>query len=790
MTTAEETSTYVKGRPFVTIFRNEDTFYTVCRIRLQETNLPSYAEKELAVTGHFPKLLEGELYTFIGKLIEHPRFGVQFTAEQYEKELPKTKDGLITYLSSDLFEGIGQKTAAAIVDALGENAISRILDDESVLDGISQLSTQKRKTFVAALRTHEGMERVMIGLQQLGFGAQLSMKLFQQYREQTLEIIHENPYRLVSDIEGVGFFRADELGETLGMEADHPSRIRAGVFHALEVGSLQNGHVYSEERVVMHDSMNLLSRRGKVTGEQLAKAMQELVEEGLAVCEDDRWYLPSLYYAEVGFTTHATRLLQSEEESYSESEFLLSLGALEERAKIYYAESQQEAIQTALTSPLMVLTGGPGTGKTTVIKGIVELFAELHGISLNLADYKNKEEAFPVVLCAPTGRAAKRMSEATGLPASTIHRLLKWNGEATFDHNEDHPLDGKLLIVDEFSMVDMWLANQLFQSIPAGMKVVLVGDEDQLPSVGPGQVLADLIQADVLPTVQLTDIFRQENGSSIVTLAHEMKKGKLPTDIREKKGDRSFISCRTDQVNEAIQKVIGNAVAKGYPAKDIQVLAPMYRGTAGITALNESLQSLLNPPEKGKREIKFGDIVFRRGDKVLQLVNRPEDNVYNGDMGEVVAIHFAKETEQKTDMMTVSFDGVEVTYERKELIEMTHAYCCSIHKSQGSEFPIVVLPVVRGHARMLRRKLLYTAVTRSKQFLILCGELDAFSRGVTTEEDVVRQTSLVKRLRDRSSHNEAPLAADESFDLQAIDPMIGMENVTPYDFLNDDDTTV
>ncbi|MEH7748804.1 AAA family ATPase, partial [Neobacillus drentensis] len=422
-------------------------------------------------------------------------------------------------------------------------------------------------------------------------------------------------------------------------------------------------------------------------------------------------------------------------------------------------------------------------------------------------DYQKKGEPFPFLLAAPTGRAAKRMSESTGLPAVTIHRLLGFNGQEGFDRDDASPLEGKIIIVDETSMLDIWLANQLFKALPENIQVIMVGDEDQLPSVGPGQVLKDLLTSERIPTVRLTDIYRQAEGSSIIELAHEIKKGYLPADITIKQADRSFIKCSTTQVAQVVEKVAFNAKNKGYSAKDIQVLAPMYRGPAGIDRLNVLLQEIFNPNPDGKRkEIAFGEVKYRIGDKVLQLVNQPESNVFNGDIGEIISIIYAKENTEKQDMIYISFEGNEVEYTRQDLTQITHAYCCSVHKSQGSEFPIVILPVTRSYYRMLRRNLIYTAITRSKQSLILCGEVDALKMGVERADELSRQTTLCQKLQEsitatslvgkKNETNSAKenndldekigtvLSYQEEF-MQA-NPMVGMENVSPYDFMVND----
>ncbi|MFK2824461.1 ATP-dependent RecD-like DNA helicase [Bacillus sp. B190/17] len=782
---------YVKGRHLVTIFHNEENFYSVMRIRVTETN-DTYEEKEAVVTGYFPQIHEQEVYTFYGQFKEHPKFGRQFHARHAQKEIPQTKQGIMTYLSSGLFQGIGKKTAEMIVETLGEGAILKILDNPAVLEDVPRLTAEKAQKLHAALLEHQGLEQVMVALNQYGFGPQLSMKIYQAYQQQAIENIQKNPYQLVEDVEGIGFGRADELGAQVGIHGEHPDRLKAGILFTMEQQCMQEGHCYLEVEPLLKGVKALLEKSGKgqVAFEAIAKQLIALEEEGKVIGEEQRVFLPSLYFSEKGLVTNIGRLLEQTEyeDQFPESEFLLALGKLEERIGVQYAPSQKEAIQTALMSPVMLLTGGPGTGKTTVIKGIVELYSELHGCSLDHKSY-GKDEVFPIKLAAPTGRAAKRMAESTGLPAVTIHRLLGFNGQETMEEDEGREVRGRLLIVDETSMVDTWLAHQLFKALPDDMQVVLVGDEDQLPSVGPGQVLKDLLASGVIPTVKLTDIYRQEEGSSIIEMAHEIKNGLLPSELTKQQKDRSFIACRIQQIPDVVKQVVTSAIKKGFTAKDIQVLAPMYKGPAGIDRLNEILQEIFNAnPDGSRKQIDFGDVHYRIGDKVLQLVNQPEQNIFNGDIGEVVSIFFAKENTEKQDMVIVSYEGNEVTYTRQDLNQITHAFCCSIHKSQGSEFPIVILPVVKSYYRMLRRNLLYTAITRSKQFLILCGEEEAFRIGIERNDDLERKTSLkeklLKTLVDHVLDDETGdsiLLTEET--ITAIDPMIGMEDITPYDFL-------
>jgi exodeoxyribonuclease V alpha subunit len=768
----EEEEKFIKGKIITTIFHNEETLYSVARARILETT-ENTDEKEVAITGNFPFIQEEEVYTFFGTFKEHPRYGLQYQVHKFKKELPQTRNGIVLYLSSDLFKGIGKKTAEKIVDVLGEQAISKIMDDPEALERIPGIKKDKAKELYNTIMEHQGLEKVMGFLGQYNIGTATAIKIYQTYREETLEIVKKNPYQLIVDVDGIGFGRADEIGKAFGISGKHPDRIRAGCLYTLEKISLQDGHVYISEEQLIEQALTLLNNRdNEVTKDDISREIINLFEETRLVKEDGRVYLSSLYYAEKGFVASIQRMMSAEGElqSHPESEFLLQLGEIEEKHSVQYAPKQREAVQMALQSKIMLLTGGPGTGKTTVIKGIVEMYAALNGYSLEPKDYK-EGKAFPILLAAPTGRAAKRMSEATGLPASTIHRLLGWTREGVFQHDEENQIQGKLLIVDEFSMVDIWLANQLFKSLPSNMQVIIVGDEDQLPSVGPGQVLKDMLDSQEIPTVQLTEIYRQAEGSTIIQLAHCMKEGKLPTNIYEKQRDRTYFPCSSNQIVDIVKDICGRAQQRGYTARDIQVLAPMYRGNAGIDILNKSLQEVFNPKKEKARELVFGDATYRVKDKVLQLVNRPEDGVYNGDIGEIVSIFYAKENAEGQDMIVVAFDDIEVMYMRGDFNQMTHAYCCSIHKSQGSEFPIVIVPVVKGYYRMLRRNLLYTAITRGKKSLILCGEYEALEQGIQRLDDQ-RQTTLTEKLKGETSSGEWELEVEDD-----------LEDLSPYDFM-------
>ncbi|WP_088044365.1 ATP-dependent RecD-like DNA helicase [Bacillus sp. EAC] len=770
---------YIKGNVTTVIFYNAENFYTVAKVKVLNTNLPN-CEQEITITGNIPRMNEDETYTFKGIVKDHPRYGKQFQIASFEKELPSTKKGVIQYLSSDLFKGIGKRTAEKIVDHLGEAAINKILDNPDSLEGVPSLAKGKAKEIYETILSHQGLEKVMSFLSGYGIGTALSIKIYKTYNETTLDVIRTNPFKLIEDVDGIGFGRADEIGRAIGITGNHPDRIRAGCIYILEHLSMQDGHVYITQDQFIDETRQLLMKQDKELVEpvDISREMNRLIADGKLVIEDERIYLAALYYAEKGIVNSIQKLLSEAPDlgEMTDARFNKELTDLEAKMNVKYAPSQAEAIKKAMESPMMVLTGGPGTGKTTVIKGIVNLFSIIHDLSLDYHAYP-KDDPFPYLLAAPTGRAAKRMSEATGLPAVTIHRLLGWTREGEFSHHEDNPLKGKLLIIDEFSMVDVWLGNQLLKSIPQGCQVIFVGDEDQLPSVGPGQVLKDLLNSGTVPTVRLKDIYRQSEDSSIITLAHYIKDGTISEDIFQQRKDRSFIGCSSQQVVEVVKKVCENANKKGFPVRDIQVLAPMYRGPAGIDALNEGLQEVFNPKKEKQREMKFGETTFRTGDKVLQLVNVPENNVFNGDMGEIINIFFAKENVEQQDIIIVSFDGNEVTYARSDFSQLTLAYCCSIHKSQGSEFDIIVLPIVKSYYRMLRRNLIYTAVTRSKKFLILCGEQDALIQGIQRTDDGQRQTTLCMKLKGLDQ-NEILQSDDLPFALSDELP-----NLSPYDFM-------
>ncbi|UXR70662.1 ATP-dependent RecD-like DNA helicase [Staphylococcus sp. IVB6238] len=790
-------STYVKGEVIRILFQNTDNYYTVLKVDVADTN--GDFEDEVTVVGYFPDIVEDETYLFKGYVVQHARYGQQLKAETFQKELPQTKDAIIAYLSSSLFKGIGVKTAEAIVETLGEDAIHQILNDESCLSRVPKLSKDKQEQIAQQVYQNQESEQIMIRLNELGFGSKLAMDIYKFYQADTLKVLDNNPYQLVYDIKGVGFQKADQLAQQLGIHPLHQDRLRAGILYVVEETCLKNGHTYLPTDALIHAAIELLSKNQSEVIEEapMQECMTQLVEEQKLIAVDEVVAIPSLYYSELKSTQNLFKVANDKKSltKFDLSDIQLNIGEIEEMNEVSYATSQKEALECALQNKVMLLTGGPGTGKTTVIKGIVQLYAEMHGLSLDYDDY-DEGDAFPVVLAAPTGRASKRLHESTGLEAMTIHRLIGWNQETKPDDLLEHEIDARLIIIDEMSMVDTWLFHQFMNAVPKDAQVVLVGDEDQLPSVGPGQVFKDLIDADVLPRINLTEVYRQQDGSSIIDLAHRIKLGK-DVDITQRYHDRSFIPCQTHQIPEIVDKIVTNAVGKGYTMADIQVLAPMYRGSAGIQKLNQVLQNILNPKEDDDhREVAFGDVLFRTGDKVLQLVNRPDDNVFNGDIGEIIGIFWAKENALNKDVVIVDYEGNEITYMRSDLVELTHAYCTSIHKSQGSEFPIVIMPIVKQYYRMLQKPILYTGLTRAKQSLVFLGDAEAFNMGLQTQGQT-RLTQLYTFLTmyfkgdsesdaDGQADTEAATFVLTESNMYQVNPMINMGETTPYDFLEID----
>ncbi|WP_270743172.1 ATP-dependent RecD-like DNA helicase [Streptococcus constellatus] len=732
---------YFSGTIERIIFENPSSFFRILLLNIDDTDA-DFDDFEIIVTGTMADIIEGEDYTFWGNLVQHPKYGEQLKLIRYERAKPTSK-GLVKYFSSDHFKGIGVKTAQKIVDLYGDNTIDKVLAEPEKLHDIVGLSAKNREAFIMKLRQNYGTERVLAKLSEYGISNKLAFQVQDFYKEETLEIVEHYPYQLVEDIQGIGFKIADQLAQSLGIESTAPERFRAGLLHTLLTQSMKRGDTYLEAKELLEHTIELLesSRQIELAPNSVADELAHLIEEDKVQNVDTKIFENSLFFAEEGICNNLLRILEKENQNKYEPEKIeAALTHIEEEFAISYDAIQKQAICNAIQHKIFILTGGPGTGKTTVINGIIAVYALLHGLDLH------KSQDLPILLAAPTGRAARRMNELTGLPSATIHRHLGMTGDDDTSHLDDY-LDADFIIVDEFSMVDTWLANQLLSNISSNSKLLIVGDADQLPSVSPGQVLADLLKIPLLPQTKLEKIYRQGEDSTIVTLASQIQKGVLPPDFTEKKADRSYFEARSEHIPQMIERIVEAAIRSGIPAQGVQVLAPMYRGQAGIDHINKLMQDLINPAEKEQLVFEATDGQYRQGDRVIHLVNDAESNVFNGDLGYITDLLPAKYTDSKQDELTINFDGNEIIYQRSEWYKIRLAYAMSIHKSQGSEFPVVILPITSSSHRMLQRNLIYTAITRAKSKLILLGEKSAFAFAVQNT-GTTRKTYLKERFED------------------------------------------
>lgn len=793
---------FIEGMLLREIFRNDDNDFAICSLRLTghnaseeilngatkpvyESDIPNGFDADdygsVTISGYFPKLDETRSYHFTGKWIEHQRYGWQFQVASFKSNQVaiSTKTSVVAYLSSDTFKGIGKKTAESIVDALGADAVDIILKDRARLDEVKGISNKQKDTVFNTLQERQGDEVILGPLYSYGISPKFVVKILKIYEDKALSIINENPYQLVTDIQGIGFLKADEIARTVGIATDDPRRIRAALIHVMTRISSQEGHTYILKDQLIDMALAFLNKDAMVDAQVIEQEILELVKNKQLSEDEGRLFLPILMTAEMNIA-HMVRTLQ-DVPMIDRKKISKAFADVKKKLDIEYSPLQEAAIFTSLNAAVSIITGGPGTGKTTVVNGI-----------LNVYDKLNEGAKKPPVikLSSPTGRAAKRVEETTGREASTIHRLLGYDRNGTFAVNKDEPLKADLVIIDEVSMLDTYLAHQLFTSLTQGTQIILVGDDNQLPSVGPGQILKDLIESKVIALTRLTEIHRQAEGSSVITLAHEVNHGRLPDDLGVKKSDRLFVPAQNDDILKLLRQVIKGAIDKGYTAKDVQVLIPMYRGMLGIDAVNASLQELFNPQADDKVEMVVGHKIFREGDKVLQLVNNPDEGVMNGDVGEIVrVIDAGKQTE-----ILVDFDDLEVAYSRDALLSLTHAYAMSIHKSQGSEYPVVIMPITRSYWIMLQRKLIYTGMTRASKSLILIGDYEAL-KYAAENEGAVRQTMLKARLladnvlttteeeqQVAGINQHADYFVEHDIPFTGIDE-VGLAGKTPYDFM-------
>lgn len=754
------------------IFHNDETNYYVLTVVA--------GDEVFTATGSFHGIEKNVKTDFYGEWVEHPKFGRQFSCGYWEKAKPVNTEDIVSYLSAKTVKGIGKVTAKRIVDAFGvdtwdilDNNIERLLE-------IKGISPKKLERIKSSWQENSIRRIAFVFLLKYGVSYKLADKIYRTYEEKTITIMSANPYKAADDVKGIGFPTADEIAEKMGIEKNSPLRIESGIKYALDQLAMK-GHVFGYREQVVTEAMGkeVLDLQDK---NLVSLTLSDMLAKKDLGCEMDCIYLPQLLKAEnfcaeklkklasVPAEDYLYRRIWYERQRSGNPDLSVDVSGMAEELGIQYDDVQLYAIRTAAASKGMVLTGGPGTGKTTVTQGIIEVF---------------KKFKLHILLAAPTGRAAKRASESTGMEAKTIHRLLGYTGSGTFEHNEEHPLEGDVLIIDESSMVDIRLMSSLLKAVPENMRLILIGDVNQLPSVGPGTVLKNIIDSGVFPVVRLTKIFRQAAESHIVTNAHRINDGLFPViddsdpkndfflEIMDKKGEKLEASEIAERTAQAIIKLLTDTIPNMYhiQPKDIQILAPMRNGSAGTIALNKLAQEALNPEGPS---IAFEGYSYRKGDRVMQTKNDYEKGVFNGDIGYIVAVNLEKkllkvefldtdkqETDSKfwLDYWDMDEDEEEdeeieahgpnpyVTYSRNDLENLDPAYAITIHKSQGSEFPAVIMPFLNSHFVMLERNLLYTGVTRAKKYLFLEGQRNAIYKAVKTISMLSRNSNLRTKLQ-------------------------------------------
>lgn len=733
-------------------YQNPENGYTILKV-----NVKGYDDL-VTVVGSLLDANVGSVLLIDGNWKIDAKYGRQFVAERWEETMPATIYGIEKYLGSGLIKGVGPKFANRIVQKYGTDTIAIIEDNPDILVEVEGIGMKRVQMIKESWERQKEVKNIMLFLQDHGVSTSFAAKIYKAYGNESIDKVKENPFRLADDIWGIGFKTADSIAEKLGFVKEAYVRLRSGVMYTLSELA-DEGHVFAVKEQLVEKAVALL----EAEREYIIKTMDQMLKEKDLIQEEDAIYLPPFYYAETGTANKLlklsmqpagdklwVRLTNAQRESGNDN-LSVDVGRIEAMVNMKYDEIQVAAIRQAALAKVMVLTGGPGTGKTTTTQGII---AAYRAYGLN------------ILLAAPTGRAAKRMMEATGLEAKTIHRLLEFKPPEGYQNNEENPLEGDVLIVDECSMIDIILMNSLLKAIPPNMRLILVGDIDQLPSVGAGNVLRDIIESEKFPVVRLTRIFRQAQSSRIIMNAHKINAGEMPNISNGEEADFFFVQKEdAEEVVSEIVKLVKNNLPKYYKIQSsmIQVLTPMQRGVVGATNLNLALQEALNPTGEGLR--RSGSI-FRVDDKVMQIKNNYDKEVFNGDIGTITSVNL------EDRYLKVDFDGRQIEYDVTEMDELVHAYATTIHKAQGSEYPIVVIPILMNHYVMLQRNLIYTGITRAKKILVMVGTKKALAYAVSHVTVTKRNTLLKERLaRDsaRSMEEHKLISYLEAVELKRIE---------------------
>lgn len=724
---------YIKGKIKHLIFESTSG-YKVGLIRVKETNDPEmedFINKTVTFTGYFADLTMDYVYVLEGSLVYTEKYGYQYKTENYHYQEVEGKDAVIEFLASPLVKGCGEKTACDIVDTLGEDALKKIKENYTNLLLVPKMTLKKALKIYDSIMKYRQTDEMIVELKNLGFTINEALSIINKYGDETISIVKSNPYCLN---ELIDFNKLDKVYLNIGA-FDDETRIKACLVETIKRLEMTDGDTYFSLEEILDGLKRffLLLPDTSIT----EKVVDELSVNNDIIVDKDKYYLKTTYEMECAIAKNLS--LINNIPPVEIKEFDTEIIKLQESIDVTYNKEQLLAIRKALENRISIITGGPGTGKTTIIKAITKLYIKIHNL-------RPDEIPSQIALLAPTGRAAKKLAESTGLPASTIHRYLKWNKEANdFQINELNKNFQRLVIVDETSMIDTHLFDALLKGICTNIQLILVGDANQLPSVGPGLILSDLINSAIFTFTPLETIYRQSNNSYIPYLAQEIKNKNLSNDYLTKKDDYNFLNATGSNIRELIKMICERSIKKGLTDKDIQILAPMYKGENGIDHLNEILRDLFNPHSTKKKEIKVGEVTYRVGDKVLQLTNDPNNGVFNGDIGyikDIVTITVPK----KQETIVIDFDGNKVDYKKEDMNMVKHAYAISIHKSQGSEFPHVIMPITKSYYKMLYNKLIYTGVSRAKKSLVLIGEPYALIMAVNNDYSNQRKTTLKERL--------------------------------------------
>ena len=767
------------------IFHNKENNYYILSIFLNDKY--DFVEGDyLSVVGTFNdfEFIEDDLYSFKGEIVQHRKYGTQLSAIVVEPVIEKDKEAIVSYLSSSIFQGVGRKTAELIVDTLGVDALDKIYENKDSLFNIKGIPEQRKDTIYATIVANKQTQDIILKLNEYNLSNNLILKIYNFYKHNTLRIITESPYSLIKDIKGINFKTVDKIAETNEIAANDRERILYGFIYTINSFCFSTGNTYISKNTLLYNTFNILysSRNIAVTKEDILSSYDYALDSGKLIEIEDRVFLPEIYYSEYSIYSDISKRLELED-NFDISDSLLDkyIEEVEDELEISYDIVQIAAIKNCIKNNFAILTGGPGTGKTTIILAVIKIFQKIKNYSLH--DLLDESRSI-LTLCAPTGKAAKRMSESTGFYASTIHKAIGWSTE---DENMEEFVSEKfikseLVIIDESSMIDVFLMYNLLKIINKDAKIILVGDNDQLPSIAPGNVLNDLINSKAISTVKLNKIFRQSEHSSIINISHSIKNN-IPFDILENFDDKEFISANKNEMINVISAIYDDLI-KGSAKENIQILAPIYKGTSGINEINMAIQSRFNDNEE---QIEYGELIYKVNDRVMQLVNRPEDNIFNGDIGYIEEIY----KEGNKVKIVIDYDGNYVTYEKTELNQITLSYACSIHKAQGSEFENVIIPFIDNYNFMLNKNLTYTAITRAKKKLILCGSSNVFYKSIEPTNVVTRQTALEWFFTTDKEAEIKELELEEEIkeyilnfqNINTIDPMIGMGDIKPIDFI-------